>query len=324
MTTTPGQPTAERAELERKTGNLFSQLWGPYDEQLFEESVALFRRRLDLAGFDAGWFAGKTCLDAGCGGGRNSIAMARLGAARVEGIDIGEQGLADARRRAANLPNVGFRTASIMDIPFPDATFDLVWCAGVLMIVANEEQALDELARVVKPGGKLYLLVYATEGLRWPLIQLLRPLAAQLGQPRVEQAIEWGGLKANKRRTFLDDLYCPALDFYTWPRMRRMLEARGFTTIERWPTAARIDHEHNLASYREDLESLLAIFVAGDTHTQGAEQRLFAQARAMTAATVETVAWFEQAVARGELTEAAAMDRIIGQGHHRVLSTKAS
>ena len=37
------------------------------------------------------------------------------------------------------------------------------------------------LTRVVKPGGNLYLLVYATEGLRWPLIEWLRPSVEQVG-----------------------------------------------------------------------------------------------------------------------------------------------
>src|SRR5581483_2323365 len=157
----PPSSTSGRESLESATGQLFGELWGPYDLQLFEESVELFYRRLKLAKFDAEWFKGKTCLDAGCGGGRNSIAMARLGADEVVGIDLGEKGLADARRRAQGMLNVSFEQASILDIPFEDEKFDLVWCAGVLMITADEERALDQLARVVKPGGHLYLLVYA-------------------------------------------------------------------------------------------------------------------------------------------------------------------
>ena len=217
----------DRVALEQATGTLFGDLWGPYNTKLFEESVELFFRRLDLAGLPRERFRGARCLDAGCGGGRNSIAMARLGASRVTGIDLGVQGLEDARRRAADLSNVEFQHASILDIPFPDATFDVVWCAGVLMITADEERALDELTRVVKPGGNLYLLVYATEGLRWPLIEWLRPFAAQITQPVIERALEAAGLAANKRRTFLDDLFCPKLDFYDWPRLQRMLERRG-------------------------------------------------------------------------------------------------
>ena len=313
---------SDRTALETATGQLFGGLWGPYNEQLFEESVQLFFKRLELVPFPEGWFENKACLDAGCGGGRNSLAMARLGAKDVVGIDLGEEGLADARRRAHDRANVKFQHASIMDIPFADGTFDMVWCAGVLMITADENRALDELARVVKKGGYLYLLVYATEGLRWPLIEWLRPLAAQIGKPAVENAIKLGGLAANKRRTFLDDLFCPKLDFYHWERLQRMLKKRGFQEIDRWGPQCRLDHEADLESYRNDLEALLAIFQAGDHQDFGKLRLLFQAGRTGIQATIDAVRWFEDSVARGEISLEAAMNHVIGQGHHRVLAVK--
>lgn len=313
----------DRITLERATGELFSGLWGPYDEKLFEESVELFFKRLDKARFDPGWFNGKVCLDAGCGGGRNSIAMARLGAKNVFGIDVGEQGLGDARRRAQSLTNVNFQTGSIVDIPFERGTFDLVWCAGVLMITADDEKALDELARVTKKGGFLYLLVYATGGLRWPLIQWLRPLAEQIGQPNIDRAIQLANLSSAKRRTFLDDLFCPRLDFLHWDRLSRMLANRGFHQIQRWGVECRLDHEADLPSYRDDLEALGAIFTAGANGEFGARNALFEIGCEGVRRTVDAVKWFGDAVRRGELSNDAAMERVIGQGHHRVLAVKS-
>lgn len=313
-----------RQALEKDTGKLFGDLWGPYNEQLFEESVKLFTDRLDILGFDKDWFKGKTCLDAGCGGGRNTIAMARLGAVEAQGIDLGEKGIADAKRRSQNLTNTNFQVASIMEIPFEDGKFDMVWCAGVLMIVDDEDIALNELTRVVKKGGKLYLLVYATDGLRWPLVQVLRPIAAQIGQPEIERAMDAANMPANKRRTFLDDLFCPKLDFYHWDRLRRMLEKRGFNEIKRFGDEVRLDHEHNLKEYRVDLESLLTIFAAGqaDGFAQNNQKGLFEQGYKATKSCIDTIAWFEAEVSAGRLNEKDAMKTVIGQGHHRVLSTK--
>jgi ubiquinone/menaquinone biosynthesis C-methylase UbiE len=313
----------DRVSLESATGQLFSGLWGPYDEQLFEKSVQLFVNRLQLVPFVTDWFLGKACLDAGCGGGRNSIAMARLGAKEIVGIDIGEKGLADARQRAQRMPNVRFQHASILDIPFTDETFDMVWCAGVLMITADEERALDELARVTKRGGYLYLLVYATEGLRWPLIQWLRPLAAQIGEPAIERAVQLAGSPANKRRTFLDDLFCPRLDFYHWNRLERMLKARGFHHLQRWGVQCRLDHEADLETYRNDLEALLAIFAAGNEAEFEAHRRLFQLGHTAIQSTVDTIRWFEGAVQQGIVSSETAFNQVIGQGHHRVLATKA-
>ena len=313
---------SDRNRIEQATGTLFGDLWAPYDEKLFDDSVELFRQRLARVGWDEAWFRGKRCLDAGCGGGRNSIAMAKLGAAHVSGIDLGANGIQDATKRAASrgLANTDFRQASILDIPFDNETFDLVWCAGVLMVTADPDRALDELTRVVKPGGKLYLLVYATEGMRWPLIEALRPLAAELGQPRVEAAMQAAQSPANKRRTFLDDLFCPVLDFYSWQRMRSMLEKRGFASIERWGVAARMDHEQNLDEYRKDLEALEAIYRAG-VGLEG-DATLFRTSEQIVAAAIESIRWFSAEVAAGRMTEEAAMTRVIGQGHHRVVATR--
>jgi ubiquinone/menaquinone biosynthesis C-methylase UbiE len=315
---------SDREALESATGRLFGSLWAPFNDRLFEESVALFGKRLDLAKVDLGSFEDKVCLDAGCGGGRNSIAMARLGAREVLGIDLGEAGLVDALKRAKQLghDNVRFQRASILDIPLPDASVDLVWCAGVVMITDDAERALDELTRVLKPGGRLYLLVYATEGLRWPLILLLRPLAELIGLETMEKALVAGGLAANKRRTFLDDLYCPRLDFYDWPRLRRMLERRGIKKIERWGDHVRLDHEHDLAAYREDLTQLHQLFVAGEGIASGVARPLFRQGGEMVAATLASLDAANAAIAEQRLTTAQAMKVLIGQGHHRVFATK--
>lgn len=302
------------------TGQLFGSLWGPYSDEAFEHSVKLFTDRLDLAGYDRSLVADKVCLDAGCGGGRNSIAMARLGARAVEGIDIGAAGIDDAKRRAEGLYQVNFQTASVENIPFPDGHFDLVWCAGVLMHTHNDERVLDELARVVRPGGQLYMLVYATGGMRWPLIQLLRPLAQIVGRAAFEDAVLSSGLSAAKRRTFLDDLFVPKLDFYHWKRLSDALEQRGFTSTERWGPQTRLDHEHSLAHYREDLEALLLLF--SQPAANPAHAVLIEQGRVLLEAVVTAIADVEQRVADGVLTEQDGMNIIIGQGHHRLLATK--
>jgi len=312
----------KRHDLDGPTGELFGALWAPYDDVLFEQSVELFANRLRIKRFDPGFFGGKDCLDAGCGGGRNAIAMARLGAATVRGVDLGEAGVADARRRSAGLRNVEFSQGSIEALPFADNSFDIVWCAGVLMHTGDADEAVAELARVLRPGGLFYALVYATGGLRWPLIKLLRPLAAEIGLAAVESAIERAGLPPNKRRTYLDDLFVPRIDFYSWPRLRGLLARHRLGSLERWHPDTRLDHEHDLGAYRQDLAALLTLFEAGCRDRLAWRAELFEHARVLTAETVQTVAAFETRVASGDLSAAAAMRRVIGQGHHRVFATK--
>jgi len=53
--------------------------------------------------------------------------------------------------------NVSFCSATVESMPFRDAQFDAVVCVGVIMHVDEEERALSELLRVVKPGGSLII-----------------------------------------------------------------------------------------------------------------------------------------------------------------------
>ena len=316
----------DRKKLETNTGKLFEKLWAPDDTNLFEHSVSLFLKRLEILNFDTKWFLGKTVLDAGCGGGRNAIAMARLGAKKASGIDLGSDGILDAKKRSETLNNIEFQVSSIQDIPYPDETFNMVWCAGVLMITDDENQALDELTRVLKSQGMLYLLVYATEGIRWPLIQILRPISQTIGQEDIELSMENANMPANKRRTFLDDLFCPKLDFYTWERLIRMLEKRGFKNIFRFPNNARLDHEHSLSDYKKDLESLLTIFSEGTSRyqqTNSSKSELFKLCQDFVSNAVSTVNSYIDMVDTKVISENEAMIRVIGQGHHRIFAEKS-
>ena len=308
-------------DFDSATGDLFGSLWGPYDEVLFNQSVDLFERRLRLKGFDPAFFAGKDCLDAGCGGGRNAIAMARLGAASVRGVDLGGDGIKDARRRGAGIASVTFQEGSIEALPFADDSFDVVWCAGVLMHTGDPERALAELARVLRPGGLIYLLVYATGGMRWPLISLLRPLAAEIGLPAVEAAVQRAELAPNKRRTYIDDLFVPRIDFYSWPRLRCILSRHGFGNLDRWGSEARLDHEQDLVSYRTDLALLQTLFEAGESDPAWWRARLFERGAGMCREAVAAIDAFDERIELGEMSIDEGMERVVGQGHHRVFAT---
>lgn len=84
----------------------------------------------------------------------------------------------------------------------------------------------------------------------------------------------------------------------------------------------RLDHEADLAAYRKDLEDLLRTFIGGDREEFGSHRHLFRAGGAATQATLDSIRWFENAVQQGDVTSATAMDRVIGQGHHRVLAVK--
>jgi SAM-dependent methyltransferase len=114
----------------------------------------------DRVGVDRAWFALKKVLDCGCGPGRHVYAFAAMGA-EVTAFDLAERSLDAAREAAAGFSNVTIEKRSILE-PLTYATdFDLVWCYGVLHHTGDMLGGLKNIARHVKPGGRLYLMLYA-------------------------------------------------------------------------------------------------------------------------------------------------------------------
>lgn len=103
-------------------------------------------------------------LDAGCGTGGTLQSLKKRGFRNLEGFDLSPLALQFCRQRG--LDNV--RPGSITDIPFGDSLFDLVISCDVVTDAGteNELQALMELYRVLKPGGRLFLSLPAHSFLR--------------------------------------------------------------------------------------------------------------------------------------------------------------
>jgi SAM-dependent methyltransferase len=101
---------------------------------------------------------GETILDAGCGYCFHAARLALAGL-KVTGVDLSPAALANARRLLQEQGlSVDLRTGDLLALPFADASFDYVSCWGVLMHVPELERALSELARVLRPGGRLCLM----------------------------------------------------------------------------------------------------------------------------------------------------------------------
>lgn len=99
-------------------------------------------------------------LDAGCGSGRDARLLADRGAS-VIGVDISEGLLRVARR---DNPDIDFVDGDLRQLPFDDAMFDGVYARTSLLhleTVDDMQQALRELARVLRPNGALFVLVKA-------------------------------------------------------------------------------------------------------------------------------------------------------------------
>ncbi len=126
-------------------------------------------------------------LDLACGTGDITFALGeRLPSGEANGLDItkGMLEIAECKRRERNAGNVIFHHADIMSMPFADDSFDCVTCGYALRNVPDVEQALIEIRRVLKPGGRFCSLDFAHPGnriYRWLYFRYLIVVGSALG-----------------------------------------------------------------------------------------------------------------------------------------------
>ena len=106
--------------------------------------------------FAARWAAGKRVLDVACGEGYGSALLARH-AAHVTGADISAEAIAHAKGAYAALANAQFVQAPCTRLPLDDASIDVAVSFETVEHIAEQEEFMAELARVLKPDGVLIL-----------------------------------------------------------------------------------------------------------------------------------------------------------------------
>ena len=110
---------------------------------------------------------GDRVLDAGCGVGGNSYWLATYRQAEVVGITIVSRQVERARETAelrGLTDSVSFEVADYLDTRFPDASFDVVWAMESLCHADDKALFYREMARVLRPGGRIAVAEYMRAG----------------------------------------------------------------------------------------------------------------------------------------------------------------
>jgi len=141
----------------------------PYHWTLRKESRkgVVYYGYYNLALAAAGPLAGKRVLDAGCGDGYFTRLIKKQGAEQVVGTDYSARALSFARLLA---PGIDFTEADLMQLPYEDVSFDVVFLVEVLEHIPSDGQKhiVRELARILKPGG---LCIITVPSVRMPVIE---------------------------------------------------------------------------------------------------------------------------------------------------------
>ena len=222
----------------------------PWYEHLYARLHAIVRGALAPGGARPGH-----ALDAGCGHGFQTALLADLGW-QTHGIDLAGGLLTVARRR---VPAAVFARADVAALPYGDATFDVVSCCGsTLSFVADPEAALGEMARVLRPGGRLLLECEH----RWSL-DLVWMAASALGGDALGYGVPAAALGRAFRRPWRAAVRLPypgygTLTLFSTGDLRRRLRAHGLTPRRTWGIHALTNLIPSTVLHRERLSRPVA------------------------------------------------------------------
>lgn len=239
-------PAADDFETsEEAIGGLFGDVYGDYtDEIYFDETYRVLHDRLTTnAIVPEELFGDRVVLEAGCGGGKVAAAIARIGARRVIGVDIGEDAIKFARQQAEKTPHGGlldYRVGSVLDLPLDDESVDIVWSNSVIHLTDDWDGCFVEAARVLKPGGLFYVYVDGDFGLFDVLVWTLRQVAHQIPPKLFHEYLVQLGVNPGRISWIIPTLYLP---YAGKPRreVEAMMRRAGFIDLRRLTRGIAID-----------------------------------------------------------------------------------
>jgi demethylmenaquinone methyltransferase / 2-methoxy-6-polyprenyl-1,4-benzoquinol methylase len=164
-----GRPADGRSDAAIRSGNNVPET---RVATMFDEIAPVYDRvnTLMTAGLDGRWrraairaaalTGGGVALDVACGTGKLTAALAQAVGPRghVVGIDLSPGMLDQARRACDGIPGVEFRLGNALALPVDDASFDAATIAFGLRNLSSFEDGLREMARAVRPGGRVVCL----------------------------------------------------------------------------------------------------------------------------------------------------------------------
>jgi len=167
----------------------FGYQWNTFAQAQLDSANGTKRSRdmfVEKTGIPLASLAGARVLDAGCGMGRFAEVCIEAGA-EVHAIDL-STAVEAAARNLGHRPNASFYQADILQLPFKDGSFDIIYSIGVLHHTPSTKQAFLALTRLLRPGGRIAIWVYSTKLRRLIGGEVMRVVTSRLPKDLLLQA----------------------------------------------------------------------------------------------------------------------------------------
>jgi ubiquinone/menaquinone biosynthesis C-methylase UbiE len=257
-------PTVLDSELKARHRAMWAS--GDYPAMVETFLLPLGPRLVEACGIGPGM----RVLDVAAGTGNASLPAAATGA-QVTASDLTPELLRAGRRQAEAVGlELDWVEADAEDLPFDDASFDVVMSAIGVMFAPHHHDAAQELVRVCRPGGTIGLLSWTPEGVIGSLFRTMGPFAPP-PPPGATPPPRWGS------EQHLEELFGNGVAF--GEQRRDVLEVTGFARPEDFaahfktlygPTIATLANANRNGREAEFLEAFTRVYKDADVGTPGA------------------------------------------------------
>jgi len=246
-------------EVKSHTGQHYGNLFKEFNyKSYFEEAKNLLNKRLIRNEIKIPNIKNLVLLDQGCGGGRYTTAWKLMGVNKAVGIDFSDIGLSDAKSRVelASINDIEFVKGSVLDMPFEDETFDIVFSNGVLHHTEDWRKGIKEQIRVMKSGGLGWqYLIESPGGIFWDSIEILRAIMKNVNKKFAQEILQSLGIPMNRVFYMLDHVMVPINTRLSPKQIIEELEKNGACNIRRLTRGTdfdRVEYIYNKISFAKE------------------------------------------------------------------------
>jgi ubiquinone/menaquinone biosynthesis C-methylase UbiE len=224
---------ADSKDVAYQTGEVYYELWKDFGKkEYFDKTTKILlerfsKNKISLKNFN-------NVLDDGCGSGRYTLALKELGVNNAVGIDVSQNSIDFANKMNIFKDDVSFLKASVLDLPFEDEKFDFVFSNGVLHHTTNTLLGLEEIYRVLKPGGSCWLYLYGGKNsFFWDVVDCCRNLLNDVPEAYTIEVMKTLGYSSGRIFHRNDFFYVPIHNRYYEKEVTNMLHQVGFNKFKK-------------------------------------------------------------------------------------------
>jgi len=194
-----------------------------FDKKQFNEAAKLLKKRWNINNLSKNIIKNKVVLDVGCGEGRYSYALHKMGAKKVIGLDYG--------KKPKNFPKkIKYISGSVLNLKFRKNSFDLVFCNGRLSHTKNWEVGLKEIFKVCKKEGWIWLSLFG-KGKHWSYSDRLRKKLNLTDAKNFEKALLLRDWEPDKIFFLIDAFFSQERIYFTKKKINKSLKQLGVKKI---------------------------------------------------------------------------------------------